>query len=96
MNIDQLHETLDNKHIDSDLKREKLVVFLNEYIVSVENNPEKRKSLAYDIASILATDYARFLNVDDTIDNILTLAGELEIDYEAKAWETLSSMIKSL
>lgn len=96
MNIDQLHQTLNNEHLENKLKYDELVVFLKECIASVEDRVDKQKKLAYDITSILSTNYAQSLDRSETIDKILILAGELEVDYETKTWETFSSMIRSL
>lgn len=96
MNINQLHETLNNEHVDRHSKQDELITFLKECVISTDGDVEKRKKLAYEIASILSTDYAQSLDSNETIDKILVLAGELEVDYTLDTWKMFSSMINNL
>lgn len=96
MNINQLHEILNSESADRTIQRKELITFLKSHVMSTEDEVSKRKDLAYDLASILSTDYARSLNDEETIDRVLTLAGELEVDYDVNAWRLLTSMIQEL
>ena len=59
--------------------RQRLVQILKDEALRLRGNPDKYAEIAYTIAGYLATNFARHLSSDDPIDDILTIAGELEI-----------------
>lgn len=94
MNIENLHNTLNNK-LPNELKRAELIKYLKERLINIPAENEMRKKLAYEIASLLSTDYSKTLK-DSVIDDILTLAGELEVENNEKDWQELHKLILSL
>ena len=93
-NIEQLYETLDDSNIESELKRNELSAFLKEQASMAVKDNSIRKDIAYDIAGLLSTRYALELNINDLTDQILTLAGELEVDDDSGKWEELIGLIE--
>lgn len=59
-----------------------LVEVLKEFGKEVRRSPQVTNEIAYKIAGLLATDYARSLKHGDPLTDILFLAGELEIAPE--------------
>ncbi|MBM3210133.1 hypothetical protein FJZ39_02230 [Candidatus Saccharibacteria bacterium] len=59
-----------------------LISVLQEFSTQLVKNPEKDTEIAYNIAGLMATDYARTLPQGSLLDEIFTIAGELEIDPE--------------
>jgi hypothetical protein len=55
----------------------------------------ERKTFAYNIASLLSTNYVRSLEENDPVIETLTLAGELEVpnDNSQKKWQELCRLI---
>lgn len=95
-NIDQLHNTLNDKNIESNFKQRELVAFLKNQTKYPVNGADECKLIAYTIAGLLSTEYAHTLNISDALDQILTLAGELEVEYEEEKWTLLIKMIQLL
>jgi len=98
MDIEQTYEILDNKDGSSD-KREVLIIYLRNSIESLVGDPELRAKIAYDIAGLMSTSYALSLKDGDPIEEILTLAGELEAndsDVTEDKWKQLVTLINSL
>ena len=60
--------------------RKNVVNFLKDQVISLRNEPERVSEVAYSIAGLMATDFARNLNKDDPLDTITAIAGELEIN----------------
>jgi hypothetical protein len=54
--------------------------FLKEQATAFRAHPDQTTRIAYAIAGMLATRFARNLPEDDPIDEILTIAGELEVN----------------
>jgi hypothetical protein len=83
MNYNHLLDSLDTS---DDKNRITLISFLKEEVKKLQDQPDLAIEIAYSIAGLMATDFARKLPEDDPIDEILTIAGELEIkpdNYEA-------------
>jgi len=97
MNIENLYNKLNSKENSSE-KRHEIITFLKKIANNIPTAPAKRQDKAYEIAGLLSTDFARSLSAEDPIDNILTLAGELEVrdEQEAQKWEELLRLINSL
>lgn len=76
MNYEKLLTTLNSEY---DLRaREEIVLFLQHCKRELQRNPESATEIAYAIAGLMATDYAKSLTENDPIDAVLTIAGELE------------------
>lgn len=60
--------------------REQLIVTLKGLGDELEQSIEDSASIAYKIAGFMATKYARSLEEGSPIDEILTIAGELEVN----------------
>lgn len=58
--------------------RQRLVQILRDKASELQSNPDDYAEIAYQIAGFLATNFAQQLSSDDPIDEILTIAGELE------------------
>lgn len=95
-NIEQLHDLLNDSDTKPELKRSELDIFLKKQIEFSQYDIADKKRIAYDIASLLATDYVSKLKTNDITDRILTLAGELEVDYDEYKWKSIILMIESL
>ncbi|RWZ78484.1 MAG: hypothetical protein EOT05_01870 [Candidatus Microsaccharimonas sossegonensis] len=97
MDINELHKLLDTTELSRDTKRTELISFLKSINGVLHAYPEKSREVAYDIAGILSTEYARSLS-DKNIDSILTLAGELESeeDLNNSNWYLLANLINEL
>jgi len=95
-NIDKLHDILDDKNIELNLKQRELVAFLKNQTKYPVSGADERKDIAYNIASLLSTEFAHTLNSSENLDQILTLAGELEVEYEGEKWASLINMIQLL
>ncbi|MFF0492841.1 hypothetical protein ACFYTQ_27740 [Nocardia sp. NPDC004068] len=77
-------QTLSN-HIDklaSLEARAHMTQFLKEQAVRLRDEPGQALQIAYEIAGLMATEFARTLGDDDPLDEVLTIAGELEVDPE--------------
>ena len=60
--------------------REVFVTILKSYLDALEGDLATALQASYQIAGLMATDYARTLKDADPIDKILTIAGELEVN----------------
>jgi len=76
-------------------QRDLLVEALKDLASNLARNPKKDAEIAYYIAGLLATDYARTLKPGDPIDEILTIAGELEINPD-NAIELRSELVQKI
>ncbi len=61
-------------------EKNRLVLELKKIAATLQAHPEQAPNIAYSIAGLMAADFARKLPPDDPIDEILTIAGELEIN----------------
>lgn len=98
MNIDTLYNLLDSDSAVSDKERHLRTYFLGA-IEEQQNKPEESQKIAYDIAGLLSTRYARELSDDHKYAQIMLLAGELELPqklHSSATWEELRMKIRSL
>ena len=66
---------------DTEHARLTLVAYLKDVVVEKLNKePEQAANTAYKVAGLMATDFARSLEPSDPINEIFTIAGELEIN----------------
>lgn len=62
-------------------------------------HPEESEALAYELAGLLSTDFARSLSDDDPLKKVLDLAGNLELPEKHRGgatWEELASLVEQL
>ncbi len=60
--------------------RDILIDHLQSYLPQITEEPERSSKVAYSITGLMATSYVQSLLPSDPIDEILTIAGELEIN----------------
>ena len=97
MNIENLHNSLDDESTP-EVHRQELVAFLKDCSNNLPEGNDERRQIAYAIAGFMSTEFARSLDPSDPLDQILTLAGELEVpdeDTESK-WQEFRRLIHSL
>lgn len=75
--MDNIYERIDN--LSNEQSRAEITSYLKALLPTLLGGLEQSISAAYSIAGLMATEYARNLKNDDPIDEILTIAGELEI-----------------
>lgn len=75
--MDSVYERID--HLADEQSRAEITSYLKALLPALSGDLERSTSAAYAIAGLMATEYARNLKNDDPIDEILTIAGELEI-----------------
>lgn len=97
MNIDKIYESLD-RGFDINSKRAELMTYLKDSVNELPDNDDERREIAYNIAGLLSTDFARNLSENDILEEILTLAGELEIpnQHNNKKWLQLINLVNKL
>lgn len=76
MNFEHLFDSLNSK---DDTNRANVVSFLRYDAKRLQSQPELVYQIAYEIAGLMATEFARQLSTNDPIDEILIIAGELEV-----------------
>lgn len=81
-NYDNLFRSLDTLNDTSQDSKEELISFLRGEATKLRLHPERSIEIAYTITGLLATNFARALPENDPIDEILTIAGELEVNPE--------------
>ncbi len=65
---------------DSERARAQFILFLKNKLVPLNGDINDATKVAYEIAGLMSTDFAQSLSTSDSIDEILTIAGELEIN----------------
>jgi hypothetical protein len=97
MNIENLYNSLDSK-LEPVTNRQELINFLKKNIDALPDSKSQRQTLVYNIAGLLSTKFAKSLDKDDSLDIILTLAGELEIhsDDNTNKWVEIYNLIQEL
>lgn len=88
----------DNSYL---MTRDEIRDSLKSQINKLKDNTQDKKEVAYQIAGLLDTDFARSLPDDDMYLKIMLMAGELElpnglIDKENSNWEKLVNMVDSI
>ena len=97
MIIKPIYTQLNSDHSNSE-KRSLLISYLKEQIESLSQQNDERTKVAYEIAGLMSTRYIKSLNSDDILEQILSLAGELEIKESAseQKWHALQRMVAQL
>jgi len=60
--------------------RAKFILYLKDQLVRLNGDMADAIKGAYEIAGLMATDFAQSIDSSDPIDEILTIAGELEVN----------------
>lgn len=91
-----LYNRLNDSSKDARENRDLLVAHLK--VLAERINPNTIDTVVYEIAGLLSTSYARSLSENDPLEDILTLAGELEVPSEDKDEKinTLKQLIAQL
>lgn len=97
MDINKLLHSLDGG-LSPDKKRQELIAYLKTCVDTLPSDEDGRQAIAYNMTSLLSTDYARSLTGTDTVDEVLTLAGELEVpdDNSSAKWTELCKLVHAL
>ena len=80
MNYDKLFTKLNSE--TSSETYENILSFLRHSHRELLQNPDQTPKIAYAITGLLATDYIRNLDEADPLNEIFTIAGELEAEPE--------------
>ena len=83
MNYDELYEILNKGSASGNTyagAREDLVSVLKKLSAAMIDQPDSTVETAYRIVGLASTDYVRQLSDGDVIDEIMTIAGELEVN----------------
>lgn len=97
MDIEKLYNSLD-KESTLNTQRQELITYLKTVVNALPENEDIRRTIAYDVAGLLSTHFAKSLDSSDLLDQILTLAGELEVpnQNDANKWAEFYSLIQKL
>lgn len=96
MDVDKVFETVEATKEPS-LQRQLILNYLNSCLNLLKNDPEARQDIAYNIASLSATEYAQTLDEEDPLDITFAFASELEEeDGNHEDWPLLVELIESL
>jgi hypothetical protein len=97
MNIEKIYNLLNNE-FEPSAKRVELISYLKRCIEPLPSDDDERRSIAYNIAGLLSTNFAESIHNDDPINEVLILAGELETPDEnnAQKWEELIKLVNKL
>lgn len=94
MNYDKLFIQLNTEQ--SLKNRSAILSFLRYCNVELKTGKTHPEHIAYSIAGLMATDYARTLPEDDPISTILAIAGELEVNDPADKDELKNELITAI
>lgn len=98
MEADDIYIKL-NSHEPLEISESVIISYLKDCAQKLIAHPDQRTSIAYEIAGLMSTRYARRLSDGSKIEEIMSLAGELEIDSngeDTKGWNELVSLIRKL
>ena len=74
----KLFDLLNNEQFTPQRSRAEVVAYLKQSATELTQDPDSILSVAYDITGLLATNFAAQLPDNDPVDEILTIAGEIE------------------
>lgn len=96
MDIDKVYETVQATK-EPAIQRQLILNYITSYVKMLEDDPEARQDIAYNIATLESTDYAQGLEEDDTLAVTLAFASELEeAEEDDEDWALLVEIIQSL
>jgi hypothetical protein len=81
----KLFKSLDTEATPTETRKEELVLFLKNEATRIKAQPELAVEIAYGIAGFMSTEFAQNLAKNNPIEEILTIAGELEVAPENSA-----------
>ena len=81
MNVEYIYHILDSSGPALD-KEQALQNYLGQRLHNLPQSDAKRTKIAYEIAGLLSTSYARSLSEGSPYEEILTLAAELEVTVQ--------------
>lgn len=96
MDIDKVYDTIQETK-EPAIQRQLILNYINSYVKTLEDDPEARQDIAYNIATLSSTDYAQSLEEDDPLEITLAFASELEeAEEDNEDWALLIEIIQSL
>lgn len=97
MNIGEIYNNIE-RISGSDDKRLLITNYLTSCLPILEVSNNYLNKAIYNIASLMSTEYVRSLDEDDEINEILTIAGEMEVptDNSQDNLDLLIILIKNL
>ena len=96
MDIDKIYDTVQETK-ESAIQRQLIVSYILSYAKTLQEDPEARQDIAFNIATFVSTDYAQTLKEDDSLAITLAFAGELEdAEPDHEDWELLIGIINTL
>jgi len=96
MDVDKVYETVESTK-EAAIQRQLIVNYLNSCVKLINEDPEARQDIAYNITSLSSTDYAQGLDEEDALSIAFEFAAELEtVDEDHEDWPLLAELIKSL
>ena len=96
MDIDKIYDTVQETK-EPAIQRQLIVSYILSYAKTLQEHPEARQDIAFNIATFVSTDYAQTLNEDDSLAITLAFAGELEdAEPDHEDWELLIGIINTL
>jgi len=96
MDIDKVYDTVQATK-EPAIQRQLIISYILSYAKILEDDPEARQDIAYNVATLSSTDYAQSLEEDDPLDITLAFASEIEeAEEDSEDWALLVDIIKSL
>ena len=96
MDIDKVYDTVQETK-EPAIQRQLIINYIMSYAKTLEDDPEARQDIAYNIATLESTDYAQGLDEEDTLAVTLAFASELEeAEADNEYWPLLVEIIQSL
>lgn len=97
MSIEYIYDQLNSDDLDNE-QWSTLVRYLDARIRDLPQSDSGRTEIAYEIAGLLSTKYAMSLEDGDILEQVLSLAGELEIQSpdNEKKWFIMRGLVRKL
>ena len=98
MNNKTIFKKLDSNIPDSEAK-DLLLAYIKKQLERQKNDPQASEAIAYKIAGLLSTRFARSLAENDSYLRILQIAGNLELPdrhRDGTSWENLTNLTNAL
>jgi len=96
MDIDKVYDTVQETK-EPAIQRQLIINYILSYVKTLEDDPEARQDIAFNIATLESTDYAQSLDEEDVLAITLAFASELEeAEEDNEDWALLVDIIKSL
>jgi len=96
MDIDKVYETVQETK-EPAIQRQLIINYILSYVKTLQDDPEARQDIAFNIATFESTDYAQSLDEEDALAVTLVFANELEeAESDHEDWELFIELIESL